>query len=351
MEAQKSIHVGMLNITAALIFISLTVYILIIGRSILLPLVVAIVIWYLLIRLVALFSKIPLTDVEIPLWISLILAVLVTGFIVHVFISLISHSIYGIIEQAPQYQAKVKALIAWVNKLLGANLQINKLFQNINFTSIFSNLAVTLTNVASNIGIIIVYVLFLVLEYKTFDSKIKVISGDDKKYATAREIIDHISFDINAYMKIKTGASLLTAVTSFIALYAFGISYAQFWAVLIFILNFIPTIGSIIAVAVTLLAVSIHFDSLSMFALLAVIMIGVQFIVGNILEPKWMGKNLNLSPIIILLSLAFWGSIWGIVGMFLCVPLMTMLNIILSKFESTCALAAIFAADPRMIKS
>lgn len=351
MEARTHLNTSIFNFTAALVAICLLVYILVIGKAILIPLVTAVVIWYLMVRLANVFSNLPVIGIHLPNGIAIFLAVIATGYILYMFVNLVGNSIYGIVEQAPQYQAKIKTLMDWISQTSKGKLDLYQLVANLNLTQIFSNLAVTLTNIAGNLGVIIIYVLFLMLEYKTFDQKIKAMATSPKKLATSRAIIERVVYDINAYMKIKTGVSLLTAAASYIALVAFGISYAQFWALLIFILNFIPTLGSIIAVAVTLLAISIHFHTVASFALLAVILVAIQLVVGNIIEPRLMGRNLNLSPLVILLSLAFWGAIWGVVGMFLCVPLMTIINIILAKFERTRFLAMMLAADPQTIKS
>lgn len=350
MKNENGIQVGMLNFTAALVSLCLIVYILSIGYSILMPLVAAIVIWYLMIRLSSWFSRMPIVGAKLPKMLAMILAIIMTTAIMSLFVNLISSSIYGIIDQAPQYQQKINQMVLWVNDLFGAHFEINQMVSGLNFSQIFSNVALTLTNVASNLGIIIVYVIFLLLEYETFDAKIKAMTRSKKTLDTSRAIIDQIAFDINSYMKIKAGVSLLTGGLSYILLFSFGVSYAQFWAVLIFILNFIPTIGSIIAVAITLIAVSVHFNSLTMFIVLGVLLTLIQLVVGNFVEPRLMGRNLNLSPLAILLSLAFWGSIWGVLGMFLCVPLMTIINIILSKFEATHFIAVLFSADPEVIK-
>lgn len=349
MSQHSSLSDGLLNFTAVLIVIFLSVYILIIGTSILLPLVVSIVIWYMMIRLTAFFSKVPFTGIKVPKPLAALFSIIATAYIIYLFVLLISNSIYGIIDQAPLYQAKVNDTLHKVNTWFGTKLELNNLATNINFTSLFSNLAVTLTNIASNLGLILVYVLFLSLEYKTFDTKLKAMSRTEKRFQSSKATFEQIANDINAYMRIKTGVSLLTGLASYIALKSFGVPYAQFWAFLIFILNYIPTIGSIVAIAITLLAISVQFSSLTTFLLLTSILIAIQFIVGNIMEPRWMGKNLNLSPLVILLSLAFWGSIWGVIGMFLCVPLMTMINIVLSKFESTKMLALLFAAEPDIL--
>lgn len=84
---------------------------------------------------------------------------------------------------------------------------------------------------------------------------------------------------------------------------------------------------------------------------MAIFLIAIQFVIGNIIEPKFLGKNLNLSPLVILLALAFWGSIWGILGMLLCVPLMTIINIVLLRFENTRHFAVYFSADPESLRT
>lgn len=351
MEQKPHLASGLINFTAAAILIVLTIYILVIGNAILLPLAVAIVIWYIMTRFAAVFSGLPVIGHKMPKGLAIFFAVIATLYIVYVFFTLVSSSINGIIEQAPLYQAKINQLIALINQWFHTDFEIRQLVSKINIPSLFSNLAVTLTNIASNLGVILVYVLFLGLEYQTFDGKIRAMSKSAKSLATTRAIINQIGNDINAYLRIKTGMSMLTGVLTYASLTAFAIPYAEFWALLIFVLNYIPTIGSIIAVAITLLAVSVQFTSYTTFAILAGLLIGIQLVVGNIIEPRLMGKNLNLSPLVILLSLAFWGSIWGVIGMFLCVPLMTIINIILSKFESTHRLAMMFAANPEGVKS
>ena len=164
------------------------------------------------------------------------------------------------------------------------------------------------------------------------------------------KMIDNIKNDINRYLRIKTFVSILTGLLSYFVLAGFGVRHAEFWGILIFLLNYIPTIGSLIAVVLTLLVVSIQFTSLASLAVLGVMLVAIQLVIGNFLEPALTSATLNLSPIVILLSLAFWGEIWGIIGMFLCVPLMTILNIVLSQFEGARPIAVLLTADGRLPK-
>jgi len=117
------------------------------------------------------------------------------------------------------------------------------------------------------------------------------------------------------------------------------------WGLLIFLLNFIPTVGSIIATIFPAMIALAQSDGYSLF-LLVLIGIGVlQIAIGNILEPRLMGSSFNLSPIVILLNLGLWGYIWGIPGMFLCVPFLIILTIILSHFPQTRSIAIILSSD------
>ena len=108
-----------------------------------------------------------------------------------------------------------------------------------------------------------------------------------------------------------------------------------FWAFLIFLLNFIPTIGSLIATTFPAVFALLQFGEFSYLVMVLVFVGLIQVAVGNVLEPKLMGNSLNISPLVAILSLTFWGAIWGVTGMFLSVPITVILVIIFSHFEST----------------
>jgi len=124
-----------------------------------------------------------------------------------------------------------------------------------------------------------------------------------------------------------------------------GVDFAAFWALLIFLLNFIPTIGSIIATIFPALITLVQFDTLTPFFLVAGGLTGIQILIGNILEPKFTGSTLNLSPTIILLNLSLWGLIWGIPGMFLCVPFLVISMIVFSNLPQTRTIAVLLSSD------
>ena len=124
-----------------------------------------------------------------------------------------------------------------------------------------------------------------------------------------------------------------------------GVDFAAFWAFTIFLLNFIPTIGSIIATLFPALLALIQFDTFAQFFIVLVGVGSIQVIVGNFLEPKLMGNTLNVSPFIVMMSLTLWGSIWGIAGMFLSVPITVILLIVFAHFEKTRYLAILLSGN------
>ncbi len=139
--------------------------------------------------------------------------------------------------------------------------------------------------------------------------------------------------------------SLTTAFASWFIMKSVGLDFSEFWALLIFFSQFYSNIGSIIATIFPALLALIQFESWLPFIIVTSGIVLVQFIVGNILEPRFLSNSLNLSPLVILVSLALWGAIWGILGMFLAVPITVMVMIIAAHFKSSRPLAILLSQD------
>jgi predicted PurR-regulated permease PerM len=143
-----------------------------------------------------------------------------------------------------------------------------------------------------------------------------------------------ITEQIQRYIATKFLISLLTGLVVGIILWIFNVDFIVVWAVMAFFLNFIPNIGSIIAIVLPTVMTLIQYESIGYTLLVGGIITIVQNIIGNILEPKIMGDKLGLNPLVILVSLLIWGYIWGIAGMFLSVPLTAVVKIIISNTNS-----------------
>ena len=122
-----------------------------------------------------------------------------------------------------------------------------------------------------------------------------------------------------------------------------GVHYAVFWAFLIFLLNFIPTIGSLLATIFPAVFCLLQFGEFTQCLMVFFIVGSIQVFIGNFLEPKWMGNSMNISPLIAIIALVFWGSIWGTTGMILSIPITVILIIVCSQFQSTKPIAMLLS--------
>jgi AI-2 transport protein TqsA len=158
-------------------------------------------------------------------------------------------------------------------------------------------------------------------------------------------ILEEMNAKIGTYISVKTLINLVTGLVVLLLCLVFGIDFAIFWAVLTFLLNFIPSIGSIIAILPPVLLSLIQLDSWTVNVVFIVLFVGTQVVLAQVIEPKVMGNRLNIKPLAILLGLIFWGFLWGIPGMFLATPLMVLLRILSGYFNFSRGFERLLAAD------
>ncbi|MCB1118537.1 MAG: AI-2E family transporter [Chlamydiia bacterium] len=325
-----------MHLTSSLLTIFLTGYLLYLGQNILIPFLIALILTYLYLSVLTGLQKRLPNLFAIPLTIFLFLAV------VWLIFFLIERNVTALIASAPAYQQQFESLTTKIFSHFKMDVPTTtNAFKQLNVGPLISSIVFTFTNIAGQTGIIAVYFLFLCVEYQYLPAKIAALPHQDR----TMEMLKNISRQIQKYLRIKTVLSLFTGICSYLVLVSIGVDFADFWALLIFLLNFIPTIGSIVATLFPCLLTLLQFDNLLPFFLVTTLLITLQFLTGNIIEPKVMGKHFNLSGLVILLSLMFWGQIWGIVGMFLCVPLLMILSIALSHFPKTRPIAILLSQD------
>ena len=286
-------------------------------------------------------NKITFIEKHFPLWLkNLIPSILLI--VVFTFISkLLMLNINTLTKSYHAYEGNVHVLITQVNELFQINIleYFKSNISSFNFGNILQNIIESLTNLVSNTFIIIIYALFILLEEAHFYTKLKTVIAGDSQFLQLTHVLDKIDRSVGKYIGIKTLVSVITGVASYIALFFIGVDAPLFWAFLIFLLNYIPTIGSLIATIFPVIFCLLQFGDFSKGLLVLGIVGGIQIIVGNILEPKLAGNTLNISPFVAIFALSFWGAIWGITGMFLSVPITVIMVIIFSHFENTKAVA------------
>lgn len=341
---------GIISYAGGLGIIVLSVFIMVVGRDLIVPFLISVVIWYLINTLADYYHKIKIGRFLLPKTVCFIAALLTMGVALFLLVDMIANNITNVREAAPIYQQNLLKLTARVYALLGIENQpsLNQLVGQINLRPFISNIAGTMAGIAGNAGLILIYVLFLFLEQASFKPKLTALLENSKYEHTVGDIISNVHEKIETYVAIKTFVSMLTGGACYIVLILNDVDYASFWAFLIFLLNFIPTVGSMLAVLFPALLSLVQFDTFTPFLIIISSLGVIQVLVGNILEPKLMGNSLNLSPLVVMLSLAVWGSIWGIAGMFLSVPFTVILMIIFSEFPKTKPIAIILSQNGKI---
>jgi len=338
METSKKIYIFLILVIAVIVCIY--------AQSIIIPFVLAILFWFLIRVIKKLLSKVKFTG-KLPRWIlTLFSTLLLIGFLA-LTITMISSNISELSKALPRYEANVKNITVTINQTFNIDLNtiLGDFFKEIKFGAILSSLLSTLTSLFGNAFTVLLYLLFILLEEPIFPKKLRAMYPDDKKYQHMNELVNKIDHSIGNYIALKTLTSIMTGVLSYVALLFIGIDAPLFWAFLIFVLNFIPTIGSLIATAFPTLFAVLQFGELGPGLWVLAIVGAIQMVIGNVVEPRLMGNSLNISPLVVFLTLAIWGMIWGISGMLLSVPITVILIIIMSEFPGTLPFAILLSQN------
>ena len=331
--------------------ICVVIYILKIGKMILLPFVIAVCLWYLINSLQAIIKSISVKGHSLPSFICYVIALCIITGVVFGISSIVVSNISAVLKDIPNYQDKLQLLIEKVAERFHYNgdATIKNLVRKVNYASMFSSLASALQDMTKNIFLVLIYVIFLFMEQANFGRKIDIFFSSMAPDRQLGRVMSEGVGSIRKYIGVKTVASLVTALLSYLIMSWCKLDYAAFWALLIFLFNYIPSIGSIVATAIPAILSLVQFEHpLVPFICVAGGITAIQFLIGNILEPRFLGTSLNISPLVVLLSLAFWGAIWGIAGMLLCVPIMSIAIMLFAQFDSTRPIAILLSGNGRV---
>ena len=310
---------------------------LIYGKSLLIPFIFALLLWFLSRKLRLTFNRIKFVNNFFPSWMKNTVSSLVILSLLVVISKILTSNINTLASASQNYDTNIGSIIESLSLYLSVDLVETLKIQlgNINFGNILSLIFNSLTELFGNLFMIIIYVLFIFLEEVNFHKKLLLAFSTKNKQDKISTVIDEIEASVTNYLGLKTLVSLSTGFLSYLVLLFIGIDAPIFWAFLITLLNYIPTIGSLIATVFPATYCLLQFGELYPFVLVLILVGLIQIIIGNILEPRLMGNSLNISSLATLITLSIWGSIWGITGMFLSVPISVILIIILSQFPST----------------
>jgi AI-2 transport protein TqsA len=248
----------------------------------------------------------------------------------------------------PGYQAELKALIANVSAWFdarGVKVSASGLKDVLNpqrIVSFFQSFIGDLGGALSNIMLIIFTVIFMLSDARLFKQKMAWRQQRRNETVDGFGNIADLAILLSTYIKIKAAVSLLTGILIWLGLSLMGIKYPVLWGLLAFLLNFIPTVGSIIAAFPVLLLALLSLDPVLLLMIMA-LYLAVNIVVGNFIEPIWMGDEVGLATLIVFLSMVFWGWLFGPVGMLLSVPLTIAVKFLSLRNPNTLWLAVLLS--------
>lgn len=344
-------RLNILVYAAAAFLTALVTYLLVVGDPIFKPLVIAILAWHLINGMVDALAKVSerirIRGKTLPRSVRFIVASAAVIALLYGMVNVMAGNMGQVMTRAPMYEQNLRNAANLVNGWLGFEELSNEqpLFEMGRITAMVRALARQATGVLGTGGTVAVFVLFLLLEQHVFNRKITVLFPNAEREARVRRILQQIGTEIQSYLWMKTLMGLLVTGLSYIVMKSVHLDLAEFWALLIFALSYIPYIGAWVGVIFPTVLALVQFDTLTTFFVTAGLLALIQFTCGSILEPRIMGKGLNISPMVMLLCLSIWGAIWGIVGMFLAVPITVVVMIVCSHFDVTRPLAILLSAD------
>ena len=273
---------------------------------------------------------------KVPGGIAIVLIVALVFLVGLLLAAVIGSSVESFRQDIPVYSTKLSDMSTEVQQWLslrGIDINAQQWQSSFDPGAVMGLVGSTLAsfgNVMTNAVMILLTVVFILAENMSFGEKLRLARGADKSQAWLVSFSDAV----HSYLAIKAAISLVTGILIFIWLSVLGVDYAVLWGLLAFLLNFIPTVGSFIAAVPAVLLALVQLGLLHAGLTLAGFVM-VNLVMGNAVEPRWMGKGLNLSPLVVFVSLVLWGWVFGPVGMLLSIPLTIMIKIALENQPDT----------------
>ncbi len=319
-----------------------------------------------------------LEKAKFPSWLATIFAVLLIVVLIVVFVLFVFYTVDILVRKVPSYASKLDDLDVFVQNLVSKWVDLPEDFSIFNLIQIdwvggvvmpmLKSVSSSAMGIISNALVTIIMTVFLLLERHTLIPKLSYVVSynrkmqrktaltvadysyqdeklDPEKDEKVQKMWDRINKQVSKYIGIKTVVSVITGAMFYIVARSVGLDFAFLWGVLATVLNFIPTIGSIVITVVTIFMAVIQFlPNWTPILIVAAGTIMTENIIGNFIDPKLQGNQLNLSPFVILVALSVFGYVWGIVGMFLAVPLLSVLQIVFANMDETKPIAMLISS-------
>jgi AI-2 transport protein TqsA len=341
-----------IRIVLVALFLPVAVLILKALSAIFIPLIFAIFISFVFAPMRSWLSK-----HKLPFWLNMLLMLLIILIIFSTLGAVLLAAGDSFVQQLPKYQMKMaqqlqsfQALNEQITEKLDlAFAQVPSLDPaaflsggSFSITGFASKAMGTFMNAGSQIFLTMVFLLFLVGGSGKLEHRVRHVLNEAENQETFATLVS-IQTQIQRYFTNKTLISLCAASVSMVILWIFGVDFVIVAGLFYFVLSFIPNIGSIFSTLFPITICLLQYGFGLRLIALIILLIGNEMLFGNYVEPRVMGNKLNLSPIVVLISLIFWAYVWGIVGMMIAVPITSAINIILKRINQKSLISAIIS--------
>jgi AI-2 transport protein TqsA len=333
---------GFLKVTTGFIALVVAGVVLKLAKPVLFPFFLAIFISYIVNPALEF-----LTRRKVPRFLAVLVLIVATFSLMYLLGAVFYSSGKAFAAEFPKYGEQVTSLLTKLeaSRFLGAHWSLSALLDAINAEKIASFALSALGpffSFLSTLFLVLVFLVFILAGRGRLAAKVEhsFSSGQAKRISA---VLDHIDEQIEKYLAIKTVFCVLNGIVVGVVLALFGVEFAVAFGFLAFILNYIPNIGSTVATSVPIVIAFLQYGSVWRCLAILAIVVGLDNLMGNFLEPRFMGKGLGLSPLVVIFSLIFWGWLWGIPGMVLSVPITAVIKIVCANIPSLRSVAELMS--------
>lgn len=326
-------------------------WLLYVSRSIVIPIVAAVIIAYILVAVARRLGRLPVVGHLLPGWLRQLTAIVAVVGVIGLFSWMVSANLEQVLARAPAYQETLVAFVTGTVERFGLETQPTwefvrrEMLGEVDLQALIRTMVAAISSLLGGFFVVFIYVGFLLAERRQFNRKLRLLSSDRKSTEMILFIVDDINDRVGSFLATKTLINLMLGAISYVVMLILGIDFAGFFAVLIAVFNYIPYIGSMIGVTFPVMLAIVQFGNMQMALLTLVALSAAQIFIGNFVEPRMLGRTLNLSAFVILVSLTVWYSLWGIAGALLSVPITAILATTLSEFRGTRPIAVLLSSD------
>ncbi|MEM7319784.1 MAG: AI-2E family transporter [Pseudomonadota bacterium] len=327
--------------------IAIVVTALALGASFFIPLTIALLLFVLLTATIQWIATREWRGHTCPRWLAHILGIGAVILGLFVAVTIIGRQASQVTTAIPKYQERFASIFERFVSVVGEeNAKMAKeQLSSIDLSGIAVDAADQAGGFLGGLVLVILYIAFMLAERGPMARKLRLAIGDQEQHVRIQKVAGEVVNALQLYVGVKTLCSAMTGTLCYLVLRFVGLDFAETWGLLTFGLNFIPSIGAILAVFFPAVVALVQFEAIGPFMAVVLGCGLVQFVIGNIFDPAIMGRRLNLAPFMVILSLTVWSTLWGIAGAFLSVPITVCLLIVFGHIPAIRPLAILMSGD------